>query len=82
MAKTITKDAVIGDLLQMDQSIAAILMASGMHCVFCPSAAGESLEEAAMVHGLDVNFLVNGINAYLAAKEGKEEAMEKAMDEE
>ena len=82
MAKTINKDVIIGDLLQMDQSIAAILMASGMQCVFCPSAAGESLEEAAMVHGLDVNFLVNGINAYLAAKEGKEEAMEKAMDEE
>lgn len=82
MAKTITKDAVIGDLLQMDQSIAAILMASGMHCVFCPSAAGESLEEAAMVHGLDVKFLVNSINAYLAAKEGREDAMEKAMDEE
>lgn len=70
MAKTITKDIIIGELLELDRSIAAILMASGMHCACCPSAAGETLEEAAMVHGMDVNFLVNGINAYLAAKEG------------
>jgi len=41
-----------------------------MHCIFCPSAQMETLEEAAAVHGIDVNFLVNGINAYLAAKEG------------
>jgi len=82
MANKVTKEMIIGDLLQLDPSIAAILMASGMHCVFCPSAAGESLEEAAMVHGLDVNFLVNGINAYLMAKAGKDEAMEAAMDEE
>ena len=82
MANRVTKEIIIADLLQIDPSIAAILMASGMHCVFCPSAAGESLEEAAMVGGLNINFLVNGINAYLAAKEGKEEAMEAAMDEE
>ena len=69
MAKTVNKDMIISEMLQIDEGIAPILMGSGMHCIFCPSAQGESLEEAAMVHGLDVNFLVNGINAYLASKE-------------
>lgn len=46
---TITKDMVIGDLLAIDENFAAILMASGMHCVGCPSSQGETLEEAAFV---------------------------------
>ena len=69
MVKMITKDALIGDLLRMDMSIGAILMASGMHCVGCPSAQMESLEEAAMVHMMDCDELVDKINEYLAAKE-------------
>jgi hybrid cluster-associated redox disulfide protein len=40
-------------------------MASGMHCIGCPSAQGESLEEAALVHGMDVNVLVDRLNEYL-----------------
>ncbi len=68
MAKTVNKDMIISELLQIDEGIAPILMGSGMHCIFCPSAQMESLEEAAVVHGIDVNFLVNGINAYLASK--------------
>ena len=49
----VTKDMLIGEILKKDQTIAAILMASGMHCVGCPASQGESLEEAAMVHGMD-----------------------------
>ena len=55
---TITKDMVIGDLLAIDENFAAILMASGMHCVGCPSSQGETLEEAAFVHGMNVNELL------------------------
>ena len=69
MVKMITKDALIGDLLRLDMGIAPILMASGMHCVGCPSAQGESLEEAAMVHMMDCDQLVDRINEYLATKE-------------
>jgi hybrid cluster-associated redox disulfide protein len=43
-------------------------MASGMHCVGCPSSQGESLEEASLVHGMDCDELVAKINEYLATK--------------
>lgn len=64
----VTKDMRIGDILNQDQTVAAILMASGMHCVGCPASQSESLEEASMVHGLDCDELVSKINEYLAAK--------------
>ena len=64
MAK-VSKDMLIGQLLQLDPNMAGILMASGMHCLGCPSSQMESLEEAAMVHGLDVDVLVNQINDFL-----------------
>ena len=64
MAK-VSKDMLIGQLLQVDPNIAPILMTAGMHCVGCPSSQMESLEEAAMVHGLDVDVLVNQINDFL-----------------
>ena len=66
--KEVTKDMLIGDILQEDATIAPILMASGMHCVGCPASQGESLEEASMVHGMDCDNLVARINEYLAAK--------------
>lgn len=65
---TVSKEMIIADMLQVDPGIAPILMASGMHCIGCPSAQGESLEEAALVHGLDVNELVDTVNKYLAKK--------------
>lgn len=68
MAFQVTKDSKIGEILMMDRGIAAILMQSGMHCVGCPSSAGESLEEASMVHGMNAEKLVADINAYLANK--------------
>lgn len=68
MDAKVKKEMVIADMLQIDPGIAAVLMASGMHCVGCPSAQGESLEEAAMVHGLDADELVENVNGYLAKK--------------
>ena len=53
MAVTVTKDTKIGDLLMIDRRVAVLLMQAGMHCVGCPSSAGETLEEASMVHGIE-----------------------------
>ena len=65
---TVTKEMTIGQIIMIDQGISAILLNYGMHCIGCPSAQGESLEEACMVHGLDVDPLVDEINAYLSSK--------------
>ncbi len=65
----ISKDMIIHDIIQIDTDIIPILMDAGMHCVGCPSAQGESLEEAAMVHGIDADALTEYINKYLAAKD-------------
>ena len=59
----ITKDMTIGEILRINPDVAPILMEAGMHCLGCPSAQGESLEEAAMVHGLDIDELMNRIKA-------------------
>ena len=64
----ISKDMLIGELLQKSDLIAPILMRAGMHCLGCPSSQGESLEEACMVHGIDCDSLVTGINEILADK--------------
>ncbi len=68
MAKTIDKNMIIGDLIMVDRGIIPILMSAGMHCIGCPSAQGETLEEAAMVHGMDADDIVDTINKYLADK--------------
>lgn len=59
---------IIADIISVDQGIIPILIESGMHCIGCPSAQGETLEEAAMVHGILVDELVNDINLYLQSK--------------
>ena len=64
----INKDMLIGELIQVDDCIAPILMRAGMHCLGCPSSQGESLEEACMVHGINCDALVAGINEILATK--------------
>ena len=66
MAAQVTKKTLIGEMLQMDMGIAAILMGAGMHCVGCPASAMESLEEACMVHGMDADAVLEEINNYLA----------------
>ena len=64
----VSKDTLIGELLQIDQDIAPILFGIGMHCLGCPASQMESLEEAAMVHGIDPEDLVDEINNFLASK--------------
>ena len=59
----INKEMLIGQLVQMDELIPQMLMGAGMHCLGCPSAQGETLAEAAMVHGIDADLLVEKINA-------------------
>ncbi len=65
---TITKDMIIADIIATDTNLAPILMASGMHCIGCPSAQGESLDEACMVHGIEVDSVVSALNEYLQNK--------------
>lgn len=59
----ITKEMTIGEILAADPNVAPVLMEAGMHCLGCPSAQAESLEEAAMVHGLDIDDLMAKIAA-------------------
>lgn len=59
----ITKEMTIGEILRAYPDAAPILMEAGMHCLGCPSAQGETLEEAAMVHGMDINALMEKISA-------------------
>ena len=61
----VTKDTTIGEVIQIDAGVIPILMGAGMHCVGCPSSAGETLEEAAMVNGIDSDMLVEEIQSYL-----------------
>ena len=59
----VSKDMLIGELIRLDPNVAPILMRAGMHCLGCPSAQMESLAEAAMVHGMDINDLMSKIEA-------------------
>ncbi len=59
----ITKDMTIGEILVTKPEVAPILMEAGMHCLGCPASQGESLEEAAMVHGMDIDALMEKISA-------------------
>jgi len=67
MAK-VTKDMIISDILQVDMGIAPILLGKGMNCIGCPAAKGETLEEAATVHGMDADALAEEINNFLEAQ--------------
>ncbi len=58
----ITKDMTIGQILQMNPDVVPVLLNAGMHCLGCPASQAESLEEAAMVHGLDADELVKALN--------------------
>ncbi len=60
----VTGDTTIGELLERDRGVAKILMAQGMHCVGCPSSTGESLNEAARVHGIDPEALLSAVRTY------------------
>ena len=71
-AKQVTRDTIIGDILDMDQTTAPYFMEIGMHCLGCPASRGETIEEACAVHGTDADELVKKINEFLTAKAGKE----------
>lgn len=64
----INKSTMIGELLQIDADVAPILLNIGMHCLGCPSSQMETIEEAAMVHGIDADMLVEEINNFLASR--------------
>jgi len=62
----ITKDTIIGDILDMDNTTAPFFLEMGMHCLGCPASRGETVAEACMVHGVDADELIKKINAHLA----------------
>ena len=64
----VNKQSIIGDVLDFDRGTAQFFFEIGMHCLGCPSARGESIEDACAVHGTDADELVKKINAYLAAQ--------------
>ena len=64
----ITKDTIIAEVLRIDPETAPFFLEIGMHCLGCPSASGESVEQACMVHGVDCDELVEKINKFLASK--------------
>lgn len=58
----ITKDTTIGELLREKADAVPVLMGAGMHCIGCPASLNETIEEAAMVHGIDPDELLTAIN--------------------
>jgi len=62
----ITKESIIGDVLDMNSGTAEFFLEMGMHCLGCPSSRGESIEDACMVHGTDSDELVSKLNEYFA----------------
>ena len=64
----VTKDMVIGDVLDYDRGTAQFFFEIGMHCLGCPASRGESIEDACTVHGTNADELVKKINDYLESK--------------
>ena len=65
MAK-FTKDMIIADVLNVDRTLAPYFLEMGMHCLGCPSATGETIEEDCAVHGTDADELLKKLNAHNA----------------
>ena len=65
----VTKQSIIGDILDYDRETAQFFFAIGMHCLGCPASRGESIEAACAVHGTDADALVEAINNFLAGKQ-------------
>ncbi len=64
----VTKQSIIGDVLDAAPETAQFFFEIGMHCLGCPSSRGESIEDACMVHGTDADELVNKLNTFLNKK--------------
>jgi len=65
---TVTKESIIGDVLDFDPTTAQFFLEIGMHCLGCPHSRGESIEDACVVHGTDADALIEKINAFLNGK--------------
>ena len=63
----VTKDTIIGDILDADATVAPYFLEIGMHCLGCPASRGESIADACMVHGTDADELVAKLNAHFSA---------------
>ena len=61
----VTKQSIVGDVLDYDRETAQFFFAIGMHCLGCPASRGESIEQACAVHGTDADELVKTINSFL-----------------
>ena len=64
----ITKDMKIGEILDAHRELAPFFLEMGMHCLGCPSARGETIEQACFVHSTDADALIEELNNYLASK--------------
>ncbi len=67
----ITKETIIGDVVDFDEETAEIFLDCGMHCITCPVSRMESIEEACEVHGVDPDELIEKLNNYFSGKESK-----------
>ncbi len=67
MAK-VSKDMTIAQVLQIDRETAPIFMQFDMHCLGCPVSSGETIEQAALVHGINADDLIDALNDFLANK--------------
>ena len=65
---SITKDTIIGEILDLDRTTAPFFLEMGMHCLGCPSSRGETVEQACAVHGVDADELVAKLNEHLNDK--------------
>lgn len=64
----VTKDTIIGDIIDFDEDAAEIFLSCGMHCIDCPVSRMESIECACDVHGVDVDDLIAKLNKYFSEK--------------
>ena len=69
MAAIITKQTIIGDVLDIAPQTAPLFLSIGMHCLGCPSSRGETVEEACMVHGIDCDEFLIEVNKFIVASE-------------
>lgn len=70
-AKKISKDMIIDDVIKMDERLGDVFLGFGMHCIFCHMGMEETIEEAAYVHQVDVDFLVEKLNEVYKEKPNK-----------
>lgn len=67
MANQVTRDTVVGDVLDIDRTCAPYFLEMGMHCLGCPASRGETIEQACAVHGVDCDELIEKLNDHLNA---------------